>query len=167
VATGLKAAVLGSLSSTSKSASMKFPCLISSVLILCSLVVLKFNVSYLQESAAETAAEQTEPISQQQKDNKQKPPAIANVTPVQKPATAQPAVEVLATEKPAEKSKGTLNCSNIKAGEGAGTIKNIAYWWNIPADDTRPPEIDAIAALGPAVKYVTFEPDNGGWNNIR
>jgi hypothetical protein len=148
---------------------MKFPCAISSVLILCCLVVLKFNVSYLQ-SAAETAAEQPSPVSQQQKDGSYRPPAgaaIADVTPVQKPATEQPAVEVPAPKKPAEKSKSSLNCSNIKAGEGAGSIKDISYWWSIPADDTRPPEIDAIAALGPAVKYVTFEPDNGGWNNIR
>jgi hypothetical protein len=145
---------------------MKLSSAISSALIVivCTLVLLNLDI---HKSAAETAAEQSKGETSQQA----AATAFTGPNSVDRPAADQQAVvksHPTKKFKPAAvKTKGTVDCSNIKAGEGAGAIKNIAYWWNIPADDTRPPEIDAIAALGPAVKYVTFEPDGGGWNNIR
>jgi hypothetical protein len=67
--------------------------------------------------------------------------------------------------------KGTtlaqMDCSAIKKGEGADSIKNIAYWHDIPADRKRPDKLSEISALGPEPKYTSFDLDLGGWNNIR
>ena len=38
----------------------------------------------------------------------------------------------------------------------------MRYWARDPE-----PRVSPYADYGPSAKYVTFEPDNGGWNNIR
>ncbi|CAN0328860.1 unnamed protein product, partial [Phaeothamnion confervicola] len=42
-----------------------------------------------------------------------------------------------------------------------GTIIDSVWWFR--DESFRSP----LVALGPERKYVTFEPDHGGWNNIR
>ncbi|CAM9793333.1 unnamed protein product, partial [Phaeothamnion confervicola] len=41
---------------------------------------------------------------------------------------------------------------------------DISYWRDIKKDDEW---VSPYKAIGPAEKYVTFEPDCGGFNNIR
>ncbi|KAG5179208.1 hypothetical protein JKP88DRAFT_327423 [Tribonema minus] len=62
--------------------------------------------------------------------------------------------------------QGLLKC-DLHQGEGADAVKDIAYWKHVAQDANGHPKIKDIAKLGPAEKYVTFEIDEGGWNNIR
>jgi hypothetical protein len=78
--------------------------------------------------------------------------------------------ENLKAARQAIDAKGILaqmQCSNIKKGEGADSIQNIAYWHDIPADRQRPQKLIEISELGPEPKYTSFDLDLGGWNNIR
>ena len=40
----------------------------------------------------------------------------------------------------------------------------MVYWRDIPGDSAF---LTPFKKVGPQVKYLTFEPDEGGWNNIR
>ncbi|KAH8052012.1 GDP-fucose protein O-fucosyltransferase [Aureococcus anophagefferens] len=46
--------------------------------------------------------------------------------------------------------------------EGSRGFRGMRYWARDPE-----PRVSPYADYGPSAKYVTFEPDNGGWNNIR
>ncbi|KAG5179633.1 hypothetical protein JKP88DRAFT_326219 [Tribonema minus] len=61
---------------------------------------------------------------------------------------------------------GQLQC-DVHQGEARDNIKNIAYWKHVADDIDGHPKLKEIWALGPEEKYVTFEMDWGGWNNIR
>ena len=42
--------------------------------------------------------------------------------------------------------------------------QEMVYWEDIPSDASH---VSPLKAAGPEIKYLTFEPDLGGWNNIR
>ncbi len=54
----------------------------------------------------------------------------------------------------------TLVCNDIKEGEGLNNIPNIAYWFNIPEDNTVRSE---YKDLDPNPKYVTLEASHYGY----
>lgn len=59
---------------------------------------------------------------------------------------------------------GSLDCKNVHRGEGADNIRNIAYWRESDEDVAyRSPR----TFLPPQPKYVTFQSDLAGFNNIR
>ncbi|CAN0460705.1 unnamed protein product, partial [Discosporangium mesarthrocarpum] len=71
-----------------------------------------------------------------------------------------------------------MECSFIKEGEGAGGIENIATWRDVPSDAEYhtpltwwgggEPIPNPIPNPNPnGRKYVTFQPDGAGFNNIR
>ena len=54
-----------------------------------------------------------------------------------------------------------LDCA---AYGGPEDPSEMVYWEDIPSDASH---VSPLKAAGPKVKYLTFEPDEGGWNNIR
>jgi len=52
------------------------------------------------------------------------------------------------------------SCADVL--EGSRGFRGMRYWARDPE-----PRASPYADYGPSAKYVTFEPDNGGWNNIR
>lgn len=58
--------------------------------------------------------------------------------------------------------------AGLKCDKFGGPMKQSAeemvYWRDIPSDATVE---SPFKRVGPEVKYLTFEPDEGGWNNIR
>jgi hypothetical protein len=58
---------------------------------------------------------------------------------------------------------GGLNCDRFN-GPSEDIASEMVYWSDIP-DDSK--FISPYANVGPQKKYLTFEPDEGGWNNIR
>jgi len=73
----------------------------------------------------------------------------------------------LSTKKK-DKSKKTHKISGLSCQAYGGPSDDIAsemvYWRDIPSDSafTSP-----FAKFGPNPKYLTFEPDVAGWNNMR
>ncbi|KAI2513334.1 GDP-fucose protein O-fucosyltransferase [Fragilaria crotonensis] len=56
-----------------------------------------------------------------------------------------------------------LNC-DAYGGPSEKDAAEMVYWQDIPSDANY---VSPLKAAGPEVKYLTFEPDEGGWNNIR
>ena len=56
-----------------------------------------------------------------------------------------------------------LNCDKY-GGPSEEIAKEMVYWRDIPSDADF---ISPYAKFGPSPKYLTFEVDEGGWNNIR
>ncbi len=54
----------------------------------------------------------------------------------------------------------TLICDDIKEGEGLNNIPNIAYWFNIPEDNT---VISEYKDLEPNPKYITLHAGKYGY----
>lgn len=77
--------------------------------------------------------------------------------------------ENIREEKPHfEESKtnvlGTLSCEKY-GGPSALEAQEMVYWHNIPSDERY--KSPFRARKGQQKKFMTFEPDGGGWNNIR
>ncbi len=53
-----------------------------------------------------------------------------------------------------------LSCKD-HGGPDDKSAQEMVFWSDIPSDSTR------ISPFYDPEKYLTFEPDNGGWNNIR
>jgi hypothetical protein len=58
-----------------------------------------------------------------------------------------------------------LNCEKF-GGPGLEAAQEMVYWEDIPQDSLWISPFHAKHRSGPA-QYLTFEPDQGGWNNIR
>jgi len=56
-----------------------------------------------------------------------------------------------------------LNCDKY-GGPSEEFAAEMVYWEDIPTDATF---VSPFASYGKSPKYLTFEPDEGGWNNIR
>lgn len=56
-----------------------------------------------------------------------------------------------------------LNCDRF-GGPSEEIAAEMVYWRDIPSDASF---VSPYASYGPVKKYLTFEPDEGGWNNIR
>ena len=56
-----------------------------------------------------------------------------------------------------------LSCVEY-GGPSDEAAAEMVYWRDIPSDATF---TSPYKAVGPSTKYLTFEPDEGGWNNIR
>lgn len=56
-----------------------------------------------------------------------------------------------------------LNCDRF-GGPSEEIAAEMVYWRDIPSDSKF---VSPYSKYGPAKKYLTFEPDEGGWNNIR
>lgn len=62
-------------------------------------------------------------------------------------------------------SRCTLECSNVRRGEGAKDIADIAYWKSIEKDRNFKP---VLAAIGPTRKYMLYQDrDKKGFHNRR
>ena len=71
-------------------------------------------------------------------------------------------------QEESEHSLGGLKCAAYGGPEDEIAIKEMVYWSDIPSDSeyVSPFKRNNEAKGGP-VQYMTFEPDGGGWNNIR
>ena len=56
-----------------------------------------------------------------------------------------------------------LNC-DAHGGPSSEHAAEMVYWQDIPTDAQY---VSPFKHVGPDLKYLTFEPDEGGWNNIR
>jgi hypothetical protein len=56
-----------------------------------------------------------------------------------------------------------LNC-DAYGGPSEDVAAEMVYWQDIPSDANF---VSPFKHTGPEPKYLTFEPDEGGWNNIR
>ena len=63
-------------------------------------------------------------------------------------------------------SIGGLTCSKY-GGPSEEIASEMIYWQDIPSDATFKSPFHKKATSGESVQYLTFEPDGGGWNNIR
>ena len=75
------------------------------------------------------------------------------------------------TQKSAEKHATGLICPGMSSPTDASSVQELAYWEDIEADETFLTPYAASPASqtsdAPEAKYITFESDRGGWNNIR
>lgn len=60
----------------------------------------------------------------------------------------------------------TLDCKAY-GGPSEEAAQEMVYWQDIPTDSAYAPPFFEIHRKGTEKKYLTFEPDGGGWNNIR
>lgn len=61
----------------------------------------------------------------------------------------------------------TLDCKAY-GGPSPDAAQEMVYWQDIPSDSSyAPPFFEINKQQGKGKKYMTFEPDGGGWNNIR
>lgn len=60
----------------------------------------------------------------------------------------------------------TLDCKAY-GGPSQEASQEMVYWQDIPTDSAYAPPFFEINRKGTEKKYLTFEPDGGGWNNIR
>eukprot|EP00538_Stauroneis_constricta_P000684 CAMPEP_0119551132 /NCGR_PEP_ID=MMETSP1352-20130426/4475_1 /TAXON_ID=265584 /ORGANISM="Stauroneis constricta, Strain CCMP1120" /LENGTH=528 /DNA_ID=CAMNT_0007597141 /DNA_START=65 /DNA_END=1651 /DNA_ORIENTATION=+ len=81
-------------------------------------------------------------------------------------ASKTKSIEFLSSEKNGSKDKGKHNLLDCSEYGGPYTEKetmDVVYWKDIPSDSQYvSPFYDPST-----VKYLSFEPDGGGWNNIR
>ncbi|KAL3908072.1 MAG: hypothetical protein SGILL_008623 [Bacillariaceae sp.] len=81
-------------------------------------------------------------------------------------AAAKPAAAADPPPQPASSSSSTiagLNCDRF-GGPSEEIAAEMVYWRDIPNDAIFH---SPFANYGPKTKYLVFEPDEGGWNNIR
>ena len=57
-----------------------------------------------------------------------------------------------------------LSCSDHSSPIPDEDVQGMVYWSDIPSDSHFE---SPFKKVGPTTKYLTFEPDEGGWNNIR
>ena len=60
----------------------------------------------------------------------------------------------------------TLDCKAY-GGPSKEAVQEMVYWQDIPSDSAYAPPFFEINNREEKRKYLTFEPDGGGWNNIR
>lgn len=60
----------------------------------------------------------------------------------------------------------TLDCKAY-GGPSPEAAQEMVYWQDIPTDSSYTPPFFNINQKDKTKKYMTFEPDGGGWNNIR
>lgn len=61
---------------------------------------------------------------------------------------------------------GSIQCPSTSAGGESIRVDELAYW-NEPQGDTDQSFVSPFDPQSSETRYVTFEPDRGGWNNIR
>jgi hypothetical protein len=90
-------------------------------------------------------------------------PQQANISPLQ-PRTTRPNTNTSKINNNNQKHQiAGLNCDK-HGGPSQEIAAEMVYWRDIPSDsEFKSP----YASYGPEKKYLTFEPDEGGWNNIR
>lgn len=71
-------------------------------------------------------------------------------------------------KKTGEHSLGDLKCAAFGGPDDEIAAKEMMYWSDIPSDsDYVSPFKRNNDLKGGSIQYMTFEPDGGGWNNIR
>lgn len=76
---------------------------------------------------------------------------------------AEKAAAAMAAEASVHKVAG-LSCSDHGEHVPDKDVEDMIYWQDIPEDANFE---SPFKRVGPETKYLTFEPDEGGWNNIR
>eukprot|EP01062_Namystynia_karyoxenos_P029062 TRINITY_DN21907_c0_g2_i1.p1 TRINITY_DN21907_c0_g2~~TRINITY_DN21907_c0_g2_i1.p1 ORF type:complete len:763 (+),score=168.19 TRINITY_DN21907_c0_g2_i1:153-2441(+) len=78
------------------------------------------------------------------------------------PDTRSPAGDARRPPRAPPAGRASLSCSS--APPGIPDPPELAYWHYVPSDDHY---VSEYSGRGPKEKYVTFEPDCAGWNNVR
>lgn len=153
------------------------------LLVLCIAAVVIFNLRYVSSIAHIDLDRQHIPLDMEsfrirlgtilKTDEKGEASPKVEATSVQLPkrmkrgirqeATIPPQATLKAPPAPENHSIAGLNCDRY-GGPSEDIAAEMVYWRDIPSDSkfTSP-----YSNYGPTKKYLTFEPDEGGWNNIR
>lgn len=144
------------------------------MLVLCTGFIIALNLAYLrkvvrhadQRNASVDDSPKRISISQRATSKPRKPSKPEPPIRVQaKPKEILGKVDDRKKKQPAESSHRVagLNCDRY-GGPSEEIAAEMVYWRDIPSDAeyTSP-----YASYGKSPKYLTFEPDEGGWNNIR
>ena len=144
------------------------------LLCFCIILVVGLNLQYLQK-----VAQQTNPLYDTEIDGKPRSSIEEHLQ------TFHARKKKIKKEKTKshKKKKGTADAQNIKddaagaghhavaglncekyGGPSSAIAQEMIYWQDIPSDASY---VSPYARYGYTRKYLTFEPDEGGWNNIR
>jgi hypothetical protein len=134
---------------------------------LCILAVALLNISYLQKvvisSDFSSPSFDNGPVLRRKKKQTKKTADFKydRFKSGQGMEQAPPALDEVQVEK--DHKVAGLSCEKY-GGPSDEIAAEMVYWRDIPSDATFQ---SPFAKSGPEPKYLTFEPDEGGWNNIR
>jgi hypothetical protein len=96
------------------------------------------------------------------KEKNRQPPKLETPLTKQNFASSQSKLESSSSGTTGHRVAG-LQCDRY-GGPSEEIVAEMIYWRDIPSDADF---VSPYAKYGPTPKYLTFEPDEGGWNNIR
>ena len=153
------------------------------LLVICIVLVVVLNAQYLQEIIKRANQQQIsvddKPLLTKQSHNRLKASSVKPQQPSLSSAQAQQKPPVIITtkngqnpqkdtlkERPDDSTTTNHRVAGLNCEKYGGPSEEIAnemvYWKDIPSDATYE---SPYANYGPNPKYLTFEPDQGGWNS--
>ena len=125
-----------------------------------------FSVASMSTAAQEKTREAVEHMRSVIREEKRRKKSATNVTSnvkvPNKEQVAQPTKQQPQQDKQQQDHKlAGLDCTAHGGPSHSAAANEMVYWSDIPSDNAH------VSPFYDSTKYMTFEPDPGGWNNIR